>query len=70
MVDADPASQLERLRHRSAITPGRRPTARIAAQASREERLADRRLVIDNTGTVTELQDQIDDLWAQLTSVD
>jgi dephospho-CoA kinase len=69
VVDADPASQLERLLARNAMT-SEEAAARIAAQASREDRLAIADYVIDNTGTVTELQDQIDDLWAHLTSVD
>jgi dephospho-CoA kinase len=67
VVDADPASQLERLLARNAMTP-EEASARIAAQASREDRLAIADYVIDNTGTVAELRDQVDDLWAQLTS--
>ena len=40
--------------------------ARMAAQASREERLAAADFVVDNSGTRRDLEDQVDRLWAQL----
>lgn len=39
---------------------------RIAAQASREERLAAADVVIDNSGSIDALRRQVDDLWAGL----
>ncbi|NAS21120.1 dephospho-CoA kinase [Herbidospora sp. NEAU-GS84] len=42
--------------------------ARIAAQATREERLAVADFVIDNNGALDELDRQIDEVWARLTS--
>ena len=40
--------------------------ARIAAQASREERLAAADVVIDNTGDLAGLRAQVDALWSHL----
>lgn len=40
--------------------------ARVAAQASREERLALAGFVVDNSGTVEELQAEVDRCWAWL----
>ncbi|MFE4976595.1 dephospho-CoA kinase [Kitasatospora sp. NPDC056651] len=40
--------------------------ARMAAQASREERLAIANLVIDNGGGLAELAARVDEVWAQL----
>ena len=39
---------------------------RIAAQASREDRLAAADVVIDNGGSLADLRRQVDDLWARL----
>ncbi|MBK5330322.1 MAG: dephospho-CoA kinase [Ilumatobacteraceae bacterium] len=41
--------------------------ARIARQSSREDRLRDADFVIENSGTVDELEPQIDELWKWLT---
>jgi dephospho-CoA kinase len=41
--------------------------ARMANQASREERLAVATHVIDNSGTLDDLKAQVDDLWEALT---
>lgn len=41
--------------------------ARIARQSSREDRLRDADFVIENSGTVEELEPQIDELWKWLT---
>src|SRR5687768_17143140 len=43
--------------------------ARIAAQASREDRLALADHVLDNAGTVEELERQVDELWAKLVDI-
>lgn len=43
--------------------------ARIARQASREDRLRDADFVIDNAGTIEDLDRQIDALWESLTSL-
>lgn len=40
--------------------------ARIAAQASREERLAVADIVVDNSGSLAELDRQVGDLWTEL----
>lgn len=44
--------------------------ARIGAQASREARLAAADIVIDNTGTLTQLSARIDQVWKDLTEPD
>ena len=40
--------------------------ARMAAQASREQRLAIAGLVLDNSGSLADLDRQVGDLWAEL----
>ncbi|MFD5434349.1 dephospho-CoA kinase [Kitasatospora sp. NPDC127067] len=40
--------------------------ARMAAQASREDRLAIADLVIDNSGGLAELEARVDEVWAEL----
>jgi dephospho-CoA kinase len=40
--------------------------ARMAAQAGREERLAIADIVIDNSGSLAELDRQVGDLWSEL----
>ncbi len=65
VVDASPAVQLDRLvrlRGMSSVDA----QARIAAQASREDRLAAATVVLDNDGTVEELTGQVQALWADL----
>jgi dephospho-CoA kinase len=41
--------------------------ARLAAQATREERRAVADRVVDNSGTLETLAAQVDELWAELT---
>jgi dephospho-CoA kinase len=65
VVDAPAALQLDRLVRRRGMT-AERATARMAAQASREQRLAIADLVIDNSATLAELDRQVGDLWAEL----
>jgi dephospho-CoA kinase len=65
VVDVDHETQLSRLLVRDGMTQAE-AEARISAQATREQRLAAADVVIDNTGSVTQLRDQIDDLWSDL----
>lgn len=65
VVDVPPRTQLERLvRHRGMTRE--QAAARISAQASREQRLAVAGLVIDNSGSLAELDRQAGELWAEL----
>ncbi len=62
VVDLDPEIAVQRLvAHRDFTEADAR--ARIANQASREERLAKAGFVIDNGGTVDDLEPQIDAAW-------
>jgi dephospho-CoA kinase len=65
VVDAPPKVQAERLVRRRGLTR-EQARARMAAQASREQRLAIADIVIDNSGSLAELDRQVGDLWAQL----
>lgn len=66
IVDADEQTRLDRLQDRGlSLTDA---TARVAAQASREQRLAVADVVIDNSGTLADAQKQVDALWDRLTS--
>jgi dephospho-CoA kinase len=69
VVDVDPEIQLARLVARDGLNEAD-ARARLAAQASREERRAVADIVIDNGGTVTDLKTQIGSLWQFLTSAD
>ncbi|MGI9005792.1 MAG: dephospho-CoA kinase [Streptosporangiaceae bacterium] len=65
VVDAPEHVQIERLtRHRRMSTE--QAEARMAAQASREQRLAIADLVVDNSSSLAELDRQVGDLWAEL----
>jgi dephospho-CoA kinase len=65
VVDAPPRVQIERLvRHRDMTREQAR--ARMAAQASRKQRLAIADIVIDNSGSLAELDRQVGDLWSEL----
>ena len=66
-VDVDHETQTQRLMIRSGLTRAE-AESRIAAQASREDRMIAADVVLDNTGTVTQLREQIDALWAGLSS--
>jgi dephospho-CoA kinase len=65
VVDAPVEVQLDRLVARRGMTE-EDARARIAAQASREERRAVATHVIDNSGSLDDLKDQVDVLWADL----
>ena len=65
VVDAPERVQADRLiRHRGMTRD--QATARIAAQASRQERLAIAGIVIDNSGSLSELDRQAGELWTEL----
>ena len=65
VVDAPRRVQADRLvRHRGMTRE--QATARIAAQAPRKQRLAIAGLVIDNSGSLGELDRQVGELWAEL----
>ena len=65
VVDVDHETQLSRLLARDGMRQAE-AEARIGAQATREQRLAAADLVIDNSGSVTQLREQIDDVWSVL----
>jgi dephospho-CoA kinase len=69
VVDVDPATQRERLLRRDGFTEAE-AERRIAAQASREERLAAADVVVDNRGSVAELKRRIRQLWDELNTAD
>lgn len=65
VVDASPATQLDRLVRLRGMDDGE-ARARMAAQATREERLAVADMVIDNDGPLEELEPQVRKVWEQL----
>lgn len=65
VVDVPEHVQLDRLvKHRQMTQE--QAEARMAAQASREDRLAIADLVVDNSSSLAELDRQVGDLWAEL----
>lgn len=65
VVDAPRRVQADRLvRHRGMTRE--QAMARIGAQASRKQRLAIAGIVIDNSGSLSELDRQVGELWAEL----
>jgi dephospho-CoA kinase len=67
VVDAPADVQLDRLVARRGMTE-EDARARMANQASREDRRAVATHVIDNSGTLEDLRNQVDALWKALTS--
>jgi dephospho-CoA kinase len=65
VVDAPPRIQVDRLVRRRGMTR-EQARARMEAQASREQRLGIADIVIDNSGSLAELDRQVGDLWAEL----
>jgi len=65
VVDCPDEVRLERLveQRRMSATDAR---ARMAAQATRDERLAVADFVLDNSGSLADLHAQVDQLWAHL----
>ena len=66
-VDVDQETQVQRLMSRNGFSRAE-AEARIAAQATREDRRAAAHLVLDNTGSAAQLREQIAALWTVLTS--
>ncbi|MFE9781494.1 dephospho-CoA kinase [Streptomyces sp. NPDC005775] len=66
VVDAAPETQLSRLVHLRGMTE-QEARARMAAQATREQRRAVADLVIDNDGPIGALEPQVRAVWAELT---
>ncbi|WP_328679066.1 dephospho-CoA kinase [Streptomyces sp. NBC_00322] len=66
VVDAAPETQLDRLVRLRAMAESE-ARARMAAQATREQRLAIADLVIDNDGPLEQLEPQVRKVWAELT---
>jgi len=69
VVDVDPELAVRRLvEHRGFDEADAR--ARMARQASREDRLALADVVVDNSGTVEDLEHQVDHLWQRIEAGD
>jgi dephospho-CoA kinase len=66
-VDVDNETQIQRLMARNGFSRTE-AEARIAAQASPEDRRNAADVVLDNSGSPAQLNDQIDALWTVLTS--
>jgi dephospho-CoA kinase len=69
VVDVDHQTQLARLMARGPMS-AEEAESRIAAQATREQRLAAADIVVHNVGTINDLRKQLDNLWSDLVSVD
>ncbi|MDQ2815715.1 MAG: dephospho-CoA kinase [Actinomycetota bacterium] len=65
VVDVPPGLQVERLVSQRDMTPDQ-ARARMAAQASREQRLAVADVVIDNSGSLADLDRRVTEVWADL----
>jgi dephospho-CoA kinase len=66
-VEVDHETQIHRLMSRNGFSRAE-AESRIAAQASNNDRRNAADVVLDNTGSVAHLKNQIDALWAVLTS--
>jgi dephospho-CoA kinase len=65
VVDVPPELQVERLVSQRRMTEDQ-ARARMAAQSSREQRLAVADLVIDNSGSLEDLDRRVAEVWADL----
>lgn len=65
VVDVPTELQVERMVRDRGMT-AEEATARIAAQATREQRLAVATYVIENAGTLEELHERVHEVWTQL----
>jgi len=65
VVDVSPELQVERLVRLRGMLPDQ-ARARMAAQASREQRLAVADVVIDNSGSLADLDRRVAEVWAGL----
>jgi len=68
VVDVDPEVALRRVVEQRGMRE-EDVRARMARQASREQRLARADRVIDNSGTLDDLRAQVDDAWAWVTGL-
>lgn len=65
VVDVDPETQLRRLVERRGMAEAD-ARARMAVQATREQRLAVADFVVDNTGDLAGLDDRVREVWCHL----
>jgi dephospho-CoA kinase len=65
VIDAPDAVRLDRMIRLRRMSESE-ARARMAAQASRDDRIAAADVVIDNSGTIEELVPQVDALWTRL----
>lgn len=65
VVDVPPELQVERLAAQRGM-PEEQARARMAAQATRAQRLAVADIVIDNSGTLADLDRRVAEVWAEL----
>ena len=65
VVDVPPDTQLERLVRNRGMS-AEQARGRIAAQATREQRLAVADIVIENSGSLAELTAHVDEAWSEL----
>jgi dephospho-CoA kinase len=65
VVDVPPRIQLDRLVRLRGMSR-EQAQARMAAQASREQRLAVASIVLDNSGSLAELDREVGELWGEL----
>jgi dephospho-CoA kinase len=65
VVDASPEIQIERLVDQRGM-PEDQARARMAAQATRDQRLAVADIVIDNSGTLADLNRRVAQVWSDL----
>ncbi len=65
VVDVPPELQVSRLLAERAVLE-RQARERMAVQASREQRLAVADIVIDNSGSLADLDKQVDEVWEEL----
>lgn len=65
VVDVPPERQVERLVSQRGMTPDQ-ARSRMAAQASREQRLTVADIVIDNSGSLGDLDRRVAGVWADL----
>jgi dephospho-CoA kinase len=68
VVDVDPEVAVERLVHQRGMRE-EDARARMANQASRDDRLARADIVLDNSGTLEDLARQIDAVWPRLVAL-
>jgi dephospho-CoA kinase len=68
VVDAPDETRFQRLTEDRGLTPGH-ARERMAAQATRDQRLAIADIVIDNSGTLADLDHRVADVWSVLSDL-